>query len=294
MQGRSSIDLLVNHKIGDKMSMSKVGNQTSSQDPQAVNSRVFVGNLNTFQVVKTDVEKIFQKYGRIAGISMHKGYAFVQFTSPFDARSACLGEDGKSLCGQVLDVNMVSEPKAHVTKGKAMKRQKEKGELEQQVMGNQPLLTYYINTLGGGTVAQTAIPTAKRPRVEEGGADANDNEMTETDMAMDEEIDLDALKTYSTPDILICGNCRMIFDSLHSLVSHKRHYCKLRFTCKCEEEEKTTRELENSAPGVLQCSSCRQDFDDPWDLMEHVQDVHTLNIYELCDDNQNLTTHTLQ
>ena len=31
-----------------------------------------MGNLNTFQVVKTDVEKIFQKYGRIAGISMHK------------------------------------------------------------------------------------------------------------------------------------------------------------------------------------------------------------------------------
>ena len=34
--------------------------------------RVFVGNLNTFQVVKIDVERIFQKYGRIAGISMHK------------------------------------------------------------------------------------------------------------------------------------------------------------------------------------------------------------------------------
>ena len=33
---------------------------------------MFVGNLNTFQVVKIDVEKIFQKYGRIAGISMHK------------------------------------------------------------------------------------------------------------------------------------------------------------------------------------------------------------------------------
>ena len=31
-----------------------------------------MGNLNTFQVVKTDVEKIFQKYGRILGISMHK------------------------------------------------------------------------------------------------------------------------------------------------------------------------------------------------------------------------------
>jgi len=37
-----------------------------------------------------------------AGISMHKGYAFVQFTVPFDARSACLGEDGKLICGQTL------------------------------------------------------------------------------------------------------------------------------------------------------------------------------------------------
>ena len=32
---------------------------------------------------------------------MHKGFAFVQFTGPFDARSACLGEDGKTICGQV-------------------------------------------------------------------------------------------------------------------------------------------------------------------------------------------------
>ena len=28
-------------------------------------------------------------------------------------------------------------------------------------------------------------------------------------MVMDEEIDLDALKSYSAPDILICGNCRL-------------------------------------------------------------------------------------
>lgn len=47
--------------------MSKVGNQTNSQDPQAVNSRVFVGNLNTFQCSKTDVERMFQRYGRLAG-----------------------------------------------------------------------------------------------------------------------------------------------------------------------------------------------------------------------------------
>ena len=76
----------------------------------------------------------------------------------------------------------------------------------------------------------------------------------------------------------------MCFDSINSLLTHKRHYCKLRFTCKCEEEQ-----LEDIPP-VLQCNTCGQDFTDPWDLMEHVQDVHTLNIYQLCDDNQNVAT----
>ena len=30
-------------------------------------------------------------------------------------------------------------------------------------------------------------------------------------MVMDEEIDLEALKSYSAPDILICGNCRQVY-----------------------------------------------------------------------------------
>jgi hypothetical protein len=38
----------------------------------------------------------------VPGISMHKGYAFVQFTNPFDARSANLGEDGRTVLGQIL------------------------------------------------------------------------------------------------------------------------------------------------------------------------------------------------
>ncbi|KAF0772716.1 heterogeneous nuclear ribonucleoprotein C-like 3 isoform X2 [Aphis craccivora] len=35
-------------------------------------------------------------------ISMHKGFAFVQFTNPFDARSACVGEDARTVLGQTL------------------------------------------------------------------------------------------------------------------------------------------------------------------------------------------------
>ncbi|OQR74868.1 hypothetical protein BIW11_03348 [Tropilaelaps mercedesae] len=82
--------------------MTRVGNQTNSLDPAAVNSRIFVGNLNTHIVSKEDVERLFKKYGKIIGISMHKGYAFVQFTDTYDARNAILGEDGRTIAGQVL------------------------------------------------------------------------------------------------------------------------------------------------------------------------------------------------
>jgi len=44
----------------------------------------------------------FLLFFSVAGISMHKGYAFVQFANAFDARSACLGEDKRMVLGQQL------------------------------------------------------------------------------------------------------------------------------------------------------------------------------------------------
>ena len=35
------------------------------------------------------------------------------------------------------------------------------------------------------------------------------------------------------PDTLICGNCKEMFRSIIDIINHKRHYCKLRFACKC-------------------------------------------------------------
>lgn len=67
LKSRAAINRVRYIPLFQAMKMSKVGNQTNSQDPQAVNSRVFVGNLNTFQCSKTDVERMFQRYGRLAG-----------------------------------------------------------------------------------------------------------------------------------------------------------------------------------------------------------------------------------
>ncbi|XP_063742762.1 heterogeneous nuclear ribonucleoproteins C1/C2 isoform X2 [Eleginops maclovinus] len=91
-------------------------NVTNKTDQRSLNSRVFIGNLNTLLVTKADVESIFAKYGKIVGCSVHKGYAFVQFLNERTARSAVDGEDGRMIVGQVLDINLAGEPKPHRSK----------------------------------------------------------------------------------------------------------------------------------------------------------------------------------
>nr|XP_043884813.1 heterogeneous nuclear ribonucleoproteins C1/C2 isoform X2 [Solea senegalensis] len=91
-------------------------NVTNKTDPRSLNSRVFIGNLNTLLVTKGDVEAIFSKYGKIVGCSVHKGYAFVQYSNERNARAAVAGEDGRMIVGQVLDINLAGEPKPHRSK----------------------------------------------------------------------------------------------------------------------------------------------------------------------------------
>ena len=88
--------------VDNTMRMGKISNITNSSDPHAINSRIFVGNLNTFTLTKDDVECVFKRYGRIIGISMHKGYAFVQYTSEVDARNAVAGEDQRVYATQPI------------------------------------------------------------------------------------------------------------------------------------------------------------------------------------------------
>ncbi|XP_064789129.1 heterogeneous nuclear ribonucleoprotein C-like isoform X4 [Oncorhynchus masou masou] len=114
--------MLHNHKTNHLWSRSPTtsalmaSNVTNKTDPRSLNSRVFIGNLNTLLVTKTDVEAIFSKYGKIVGCSVHKGFAFVQFVNERCARAAVGGEDGRMIVGQVLDINLAGEPKPHRSK----------------------------------------------------------------------------------------------------------------------------------------------------------------------------------
>ncbi|KAM9417495.1 RNA-binding Raly-like protein isoform X2 [Oncorhynchus nerka] len=91
----------------------QTSNVTNKNDPRSLNSRVFIGNLNTAIVKKTDIEVIFAKYGRIVGCSVHKGFAFVQYISERNARAAVAGENARIIAGQPLDINMAGEPKPY-------------------------------------------------------------------------------------------------------------------------------------------------------------------------------------
>ncbi|XP_015259754.1 RNA-binding Raly-like protein isoform X2 [Cyprinodon tularosa] len=91
----------------------QTSNVTNKNDPRSLNSRVFIGNLNTAVVTKADIEAIFAKYGKIVGCSVHKGYAFVQYASERNARAAVASENSRVIAGQSLDINMAGEPKPY-------------------------------------------------------------------------------------------------------------------------------------------------------------------------------------
>ncbi|XP_060950036.1 RNA-binding Raly-like protein isoform X2 [Limanda limanda] len=91
----------------------QTSNVTNKNDPRSLNARVFIGNLNTAIVKKTDIEVIFAKYGKIVGCSVHKGYAFVQYVNERNARAAVAGENTRVIAGQPLDINMAGEPKPY-------------------------------------------------------------------------------------------------------------------------------------------------------------------------------------
>merc|ERR1712150_129097 len=75
--------------------------------------------------------------------------------------------------------------------------------------------------MGGATTSR------KRARSEDDGGGV------EPSLHSQGPLDLNSLKTYDIPDILICGNCKDLFSNLTDMIEHKKRYCKLRFTCKC-------------------------------------------------------------
>ncbi|XP_042364284.1 nuclear receptor coactivator 5 isoform X2 [Plectropomus leopardus] len=81
----------------------------SSSDPRDLERRIFVGNLPTSDMEKKDLEELFSPYGKILGVSMFRGFGFVQFERVEEAEAAKAAQKGRIYKGYKIDVNMAVE-----------------------------------------------------------------------------------------------------------------------------------------------------------------------------------------
>lgn len=80
-------------------------------------TRLYVGNLHT-DLAEDDLRTVFEPFGDIQQINLHidpetgrsKGFAFVQYKSPEDAKKALQHCNGMELAGRQLKVGIVSDP----------------------------------------------------------------------------------------------------------------------------------------------------------------------------------------
>lgn len=79
--------------------------------------KLFIGGLNT-ETNEKALEAVFGKYGRIVEVLLMKdretnksrGFAFVTFESPADAKDAARDMNGKSLDGKAIKVEQATKP----------------------------------------------------------------------------------------------------------------------------------------------------------------------------------------
>ncbi|XP_074524720.1 nuclear receptor coactivator 5 isoform X2 [Halichoeres trimaculatus] len=81
----------------------------SSNDPRDLERRIFVGNLPTSDMTKKDLEDMFSPYGKVVGLSMFRGFGFVQFEHIEEAEAARTAQKGRIYKGYKIDVNMAVE-----------------------------------------------------------------------------------------------------------------------------------------------------------------------------------------
>ena len=84
---------------------------SATSDPETAYMRVFVGNINTQNVTKEMLQRMFQKFGFISAVSIHRGFAFVQFQDYYCAQRAANTMNGKLIGDQYADCNLAAEPK---------------------------------------------------------------------------------------------------------------------------------------------------------------------------------------
>uniref|UniRef100_A0A8C6P7P7 Nuclear receptor coactivator 5 n=1 Tax=Nothobranchius furzeri TaxID=105023 RepID=A0A8C6P7P7_NOTFU len=99
----------MSHRRSRSPSPARYTRRCSSNDPRDLERRIFVGNLPTSDMANKDLEEMFSPYGKVIGVSLFRGYGFVQFERIEEAEAAKAGQKGRIYKGYKIDVNMAVE-----------------------------------------------------------------------------------------------------------------------------------------------------------------------------------------
>nr|XP_006814159.1 PREDICTED: nuclear receptor coactivator 5-like isoform X3 [Saccoglossus kowalevskii] len=85
------------------------GNITNSKDPKDIDSRVFIGNLGTEEISRHELDDLFSLCGKVAGVSVHRGFAFVQYFNKEDAERGVEKYNNTYIKSRRVDCNLAGE-----------------------------------------------------------------------------------------------------------------------------------------------------------------------------------------
>ncbi|KAI6244089.1 hypothetical protein M3Y99_00079200 [Aphelenchoides fujianensis] len=169
----------------------KVSFDTSGKDPEAVKARLMIGNLNTANCTRQEVIELCRPFGTVKGLSMFRGYCFVQFANEQEAQLATSGLKNYNFHGSKLDTRPA--------------------------------------TVGRATVMNSNVSAPiKRPRYDFlfGGQRIRVETAVSRNRAFAQEV-FEALKDvnfhdHGKEDTLICGSCRSVYPTMRAYVEHRR------------------------------------------------------------------------
>ena len=83
------------------------GTNTVRDEPHLQRARLFVGNIEPNKTERRDIIDLFSRHGEVLGVSVHKGYAFVQMDRERNANRAINYEDNQNFLGSRIRKWMV-------------------------------------------------------------------------------------------------------------------------------------------------------------------------------------------
>lgn len=85
-------------------------NKQFMKNPATAPARIYIGGLQS-TIVSDDLDIKFSEYGTILGLSLQKGFAFIQYETPENAKRAISAAHGSLMHGKKISVKPANVPK---------------------------------------------------------------------------------------------------------------------------------------------------------------------------------------